>query len=190
MCLVFDLFDGTLARKFEAFSDFGAELDSLVDFLCFGIAPAILAYNMLLIHKPLYGGILCIFFVICAASRLARFNSCLSSDLSVKHDFKGLPVPAAAAFIVSYIIFANELPHKMHLTILIAIILLSSLLMVSSVQFRPLKPSARKNIFVKLFVCAILVASIWQAAYIYFPLCLLLLLQNLLLNLGQKYHKS
>ena len=42
LCMIFDLFDGKLARKFEAFSDFGAELDSLVDFLSFGVAPAFL----------------------------------------------------------------------------------------------------------------------------------------------------
>jgi len=189
LCMVLDLFDGTLARKFEAYSNFGAELDSLVDFLCFGIAPAFLAYNMLLIQKPLYGGILCIFFVICAASRLAKFNTNLD-DLEVKHDFKGLPVPAAAALIISYIIFHNQIPHKMFVSNLIAVILFGSLLMISNVQFRPFHLTGKKKSFAKLCVFAILIASVRYAAYIYFPLCFLLLVKNLVLNLGQKYQKK
>ena len=188
LCMVFDLFDGSLARKFGAFSDFGAELDSLVDFLCFGIAPAFLAYNMLLIQKPLIGGILCIFFVISAVSRLAKFNTNLT-NLEVKHDFKGLPVPAAAALVVSYIIFAEQIPHKMFISNLIAIILLSSLLMISNMHFRPIKPKD-SNLFEKILIALLLVASVQYASYIYFPLCLLFFSKNLILNLGKKYQKK
>ncbi len=188
LCMVFDLFDGSLARKFEAFSDFGAELDSLVDFLCFGIAPAFLAYNMLLIQKPLIGGILCIFFVICAVSRLARFNTNLT-DMEVKHDFKGLPVPAAAGLVVSYIIFAEQIPHNMFVSNLIAIILLTSLLMISNMHIRPIKPK-NSNMFDKIVIFSLLVASVWYASYIYFPLCFLLFSKNIILNLGQKYQKK
>ncbi len=188
LCMVFDLFDGTLARKLEAYSEFGAELDSLVDFVCFGIAPAFLAYNMLLIQKPLIGGILCIFFVICAVSRLARFNTNLT-DMEVKHDFKGLPVPAAAALVVSYIIFAEQIPHKMFISNLIALILLASLLMISNIQFRPIK-TKKHHTLEKILITALLVASVWYASYIYFPLCFLMFTKNLILNLGKKYQKK
>ncbi len=189
LCMVFDLFDGSLARRFQAYSDFGAQLDSLVDFVSFGIAPAFLAYNMLLIQKPLFGGILSIFYVICAASRLAKFNSNLD-DLEVKQDFKGLPVPAAAALVVSYIIFNHQLPHKMFFSNLIAVILICSLLMISNVQFRPFHFKGKKKSFAKLIAFALLVASVWYASYIYFPLCLLILAKNLILNLEQKYQKK
>ncbi len=189
LCMIFDLFDGKLARKFEAFSEFGAELDSLVDFLSFGVAPAFLAYNLLLIKKPLLGGILCIFYVICSVSRLARFNTNLT-DLEVKQDFKGLPVPAAAALIVAYIIFSARFPHKGFATYLTAIILATSFMMISNIQFRPIKASGEKKIYGKIFVAIILIASIEYASYIYFPLCVVLLLKNFILNLGQKYQKS
>ena len=94
LCMVFDLFDGSLARRFQAYSDFGAQLDSLVDFVSFGIAPAFLAYNMLLIQKPLFGGILSIFYVICAASRLAKFNSNLD-DFRSQARFQRITRPSS-----------------------------------------------------------------------------------------------
>ncbi|MCL2660877.1 MAG: CDP-alcohol phosphatidyltransferase family protein, partial [Acidobacteriaceae bacterium] len=86
IAVVFDGFDGMIARMTNTASDFGRELDSLADVITFGVAPSLLAYlwgfRMLppLDHPMIRGRIVhlgifaCFLFLICGASRLARFN--------------------------------------------------------------------------------------------------------------------
>ena len=70
----FDFFDGWVARKLKKSSQFGAELDSLSDFISFGLAPALLI-NLSITHQlDRLGWIFSLFFIVCAALRLARFN--------------------------------------------------------------------------------------------------------------------
>jgi CDP-diacylglycerol--serine O-phosphatidyltransferase len=69
-----DALDGRLARFLGSASDFGAELDSLSDFLCFGCAPALVIYGYALASWHRVGWIFCLFFAVSGALRLARFN--------------------------------------------------------------------------------------------------------------------
>ncbi|MGE7603543.1 CDP-diacylglycerol--serine O-phosphatidyltransferase [Peribacillus sp. NPDC097675] len=90
--LLFDLFDGWTARRLNAVSSFGKELDSLSDSVTFGVAPAILAYQLVLIQLGKIGLGVALLYSIGAVLRLARFNA-MQSNLPT---FVGLPVPVAA----------------------------------------------------------------------------------------------
>jgi CDP-diacylglycerol--serine O-phosphatidyltransferase len=94
---VIDGMDGRVARMLGATSDFGAQLDSLSDFVCFGVAPAMVMYIWLLHDIKGIGWAVTLFFVICAALRLARFNSALTTTPKnhwSKQFFTGVPSPA------------------------------------------------------------------------------------------------
>ena len=72
---VFDFFDGWFARKLKGKSNFGAELDSLSDFISFGVAPSLLIYFWSLSELKSLGWSIALFFSACAALRLARFTA-------------------------------------------------------------------------------------------------------------------
>ncbi len=96
---VLDSLDGRLARRMGATTKFGAELDSLSDFLCFGVAPALLVYLWTLHNGGSFGWVMSLLFAVCAALRLARFNTRLGmSDLPpwAGNFFTGVPAPAGA----------------------------------------------------------------------------------------------
>jgi len=69
-----DRLDGLLARRLNATSSFGAELDSLSDFVCFGVAPALLMFEISLAGAPGYGWTFALVYAVCCSLRLARFN--------------------------------------------------------------------------------------------------------------------
>ncbi|NOY87847.1 MAG: CDP-diacylglycerol--serine O-phosphatidyltransferase, partial [FCB group bacterium] len=84
-----DALDGKIARISGSASQFGVELDSLADFLSFGVAPAVLVYSIKLNSLGKWGWIISIVYIMAAAYRLARFN--LLADTEEKKDFVGLP---------------------------------------------------------------------------------------------------
>jgi CDP-diacylglycerol---serine O-phosphatidyltransferase len=93
-----DGLDGRIARLLKATSRFGAEFDSLADFLCFGVAPAILMYLWSLQSSSGYGYMPCLMFAVCMALRLARFNASLDAPhpAYTYNFFTGVPAPAGA----------------------------------------------------------------------------------------------
>lgn len=106
-----DGIDGRLARLLKGTSRFGAEFDSLSDFLCFGVAPALVLYLWTLDDTPRgLGFVPCVLFAVCAALRLARFNAALSEGppavvpltgpppkpAYAQSFFTGVPAPAGA----------------------------------------------------------------------------------------------
>jgi CDP-diacylglycerol--serine O-phosphatidyltransferase len=96
-CAVIDGLDGLLARKLRAASSFGAELDSLSDFINFGVAPALLVFFFALTEAPGFGWIFALVFAICCCLRLARFN--VNRDAPPppgRAHFVGVPAPAGA----------------------------------------------------------------------------------------------
>lgn len=94
---IIDGIDGLLARKFKATSNFGAELDSLSDFLCFGVAPGLLVYRFALPDARGLGWVFVLVFVICCCLRLARFNVNREvRPLGSRPHFVGVPAPAGA----------------------------------------------------------------------------------------------
>ena len=96
-----DGLDGRLARLLKATSRFGAEFDSLADFCCFGVAPALILYVWSLETAHGYGFIPCMMFAVCMALRLARFNASLDAPRPLAQAyaynfFTGVPAPAGA----------------------------------------------------------------------------------------------
>lgn len=92
-----DGIDGSIARLLKATSNFGAQLDSLSDFVCFGIAPALVLYMWVLEDVKRLGWGLVLFFAICCGMRLARFNTSLMEEQKEAwqaHFFTGVPAPA------------------------------------------------------------------------------------------------
>ena len=98
-----DGFDGAIARLLSASSKLGAELDTLSDFLCFGVAPATIMYLWLLQDAGRIGWIVAVVFAIATALRLARYNvedkdknKKLTSAAQKKTYFTGVPSPTGA----------------------------------------------------------------------------------------------
>ncbi|CTQ33790.1 CDP-diacylglycerol--serine O-phosphatidyltransferase [Jannaschia rubra] len=91
-----DGLDGLLARRLNASSPFGAELDSLSDFVCFGVAPALMVYHFGLERLAGMGWLAALFFAICCCLRLARFNVAAKAETSDGKSFTGVPAPAGA----------------------------------------------------------------------------------------------
>jgi CDP-diacylglycerol--serine O-phosphatidyltransferase len=97
---IFDALDGRVARRLGVTSRFGAELDSLSDFLCFGVTPALVLYMSSLTDAGALGWVVTLMFPMCSALRLARFNTALVADTPppawTGSYFTGVPAPAGA----------------------------------------------------------------------------------------------
>ncbi|MTI16721.1 CDP-diacylglycerol--serine O-phosphatidyltransferase [Rhodobacteraceae bacterium RKSG542] len=112
---ILDGLDGRVARLVKGTSRFGAELDSLADFVNFGVAPAIILYAWMLDEVKSLGWIAALIYAICCALRLARFNVALDDPNKPKWAnkfFTGVPAPAGA-LVVLLPIYIEELgvPH-------------------------------------------------------------------------------
>jgi len=136
---ILDALDGRVARLSNTGTRFGAELDSLVDVVSFGVAPAFLIYQLEFASAGQAEWIFCYFYVMGAAIRLARFN--LTQAGRAKHAFIGLPSPAAGMTLATFYPFtttglwqevARYLPR--HHTMQLLVILLT-ILMVSNVRY-------------------------------------------------------
>ena len=103
VCGAIDGIDGRLARLLKATSRFGAEFDSLSDFLCFGVAPAFTLYLWSMQTVGAYGYIPCLMFAVCMSLRLARFNASLDGAPKPAYAynfFTGVPAPAGAGVVL------------------------------------------------------------------------------------------
>ena len=108
VCILFagicDVLDGLLARHLQSESDLGAQLDSLSDFLSFGVAPGLLMYMSVFNQDSGIGAFACLVFIIFSCLRLALFNVRLeaskSSDGAPEHFFTGIPTPVGAVLIL------------------------------------------------------------------------------------------
>jgi CDP-diacylglycerol---serine O-phosphatidyltransferase len=150
----FDALDGRIARMTNTTSEFGKELDSLADVITFGVAPSILAYNWGFRMLPAtmdpsirrllieFGAFVCFVFLLCGASRLARFN--ISHNPQPKNPgrpdrkyFVGMPIPAAAGVIVSVVHLVSGWPVTSWwlAAIWIGVVGLAGFLMVSTWRF-------------------------------------------------------
>ncbi len=104
---IFDLLDGRLARLGGHESTFGREFDSLADVVSFGMAPALLVYQIVLGEFRNLGWMIAFVYLACGALRLARFNCApaAGSDAGSEKSFTGFPIPAAAGVIASITLF-------------------------------------------------------------------------------------
>jgi CDP-diacylglycerol---serine O-phosphatidyltransferase len=99
---VLDGIDGRIARLLKVTSPFGAQLDSLSDFVSFGVAPAVLLYLWTMSQLASLGWALVLLFGVCCALRLARFNTQLGAELPpyAYNFFTGVPAPAGAGLVM------------------------------------------------------------------------------------------
>src|SRR5215472_356922 len=99
---IFDGLDGRMARLLKATSSFGAELDSLSDFVSFGVAPAAVLYLWTMSELHVLGWAIVLFFAVCCALRLARFNAGTNAEMPsyAAPFFSGAPAPAGAGLVM------------------------------------------------------------------------------------------
>jgi CDP-diacylglycerol--serine O-phosphatidyltransferase len=104
LAIILDGIDGRLARYFRASSRFGEQLDSLADFVNFGVAPAILIFIWRVDELSSFGWICALVFAICTGLRLARFNAALAAEEPLpdwhRDFFVGVPAPAGAGLLL------------------------------------------------------------------------------------------
>jgi CDP-diacylglycerol--serine O-phosphatidyltransferase len=101
VAIVLDGLDGRVARLTHTQSEFGAEYDSLSDMVSFGVAPALVVYEWGLIGLGKWGWFAAFIYCAATALRLARFNT--NIEVIDKSNFQGLPSPAAAALVSSFV---------------------------------------------------------------------------------------
>jgi CDP-diacylglycerol---serine O-phosphatidyltransferase len=100
---IFDTLDGRVARLLKGASRFGAELDSLSDFVCFGVAPMVLHYLWSMKDAGRIGWAVALLFCVCCGLRLARFNTLLDEPDAWPWTYKfftGVPAPAGAGVVL------------------------------------------------------------------------------------------
>jgi CDP-diacylglycerol--serine O-phosphatidyltransferase len=173
---ILDTLDGRVARISGTGTRFGAELDSLVDIVSFGVAPAFLMYQVEFTSGGPAAWIFCYFYVMAAAIRLARFN--VTQAGRAKTYFIGLPSPAAGMTLATYYPFTQtelyaSLHHvPWHLTLTFLMIALT-ILMVSNVHYPTLPRAGFRTVSGLLglaLIVVILVFGIWQHDVFLFPL--------------------
>src|SRR5207302_113482 len=174
---ILDALDGGVARLSKTGTRFGAELDSLVDIVSFGVAPAFLLYQLEFASAGQAEWIFCYFYVMAAAIRLARFN--ITQAGRSKRYFIGLPSPAAGMTLATFYPFTTtELWHRLaaivprhHLMQFVMILL--TILMVSNVRYATLPRAglrSARGLLGLATVLFILVFGILEHDAFFFPL--------------------
>lgn len=135
---VLDVMDGRIARMLKGESRFGAELDSLSDVIAFGATPALVMYMWAMQDMPRFGWTISVFFVLCAALRLARFNARIDTENQPHKSAgfnTGVPSPpgAALALLPMMIWFETGAEWVRDYRLLAPWLLLCALLMISNV---------------------------------------------------------
>jgi len=159
-CGLLDTMDGLAARLLKATSDFGAEFDSMADLVSFGVAPAVLIFNvgLQIAGVELETGqfwvllVSCGVFVLAGAMRLARFN--LATDKPRTGWFTGVPITAAGGGLLSSMVLvllyhqdtSSVLPLHLYLPIVMFVL---AILMISRLRFP--KAVVRKSMLINIF---------------------------------------
>ncbi len=174
---VLDVLDGRVARLTRTGSRFGAELDSLVDIVSFGVAPGFLIHQA---HFAAAGAAAWLFsfaYIAAVATRLARFN--VTQAGQSKKYFIGLPSPAAGMTLATYYpftqtsLFRDGFSQLQWPTILILLMVGLSALMVSQVRYPPLPRAGLRDgrgLLGLTVILLILFFGIWKPAEFFFPL--------------------
>jgi len=159
LAAILDALDGRIARLIKGTSDFGKELDSLTDFVSFGIAPAFIVYFWELNNLGKLGWAITLIYSVCCVLRLARFNlTKYGSDEAWKQNyFEGVPSPIGALLILSPLILELSelkiLQNKSYFTpiftLVIAVLLISK---VPTYSFKNIKIKPTLTIFILLAI--------------------------------------
>ena len=169
---IFDFFDGWFASKLKGGSYFGAELDSLSDIISFGVAPSLLIYYWALSDLNSFGWSITMFFVVCAALRLARFTADIylaPKTIDKNTYFVGIPSPGAAGLsllpVFLYIEFEFSYLRNAYLNLIN--LGLIGFLMISNIPTFSLKKIVFSKkyipwiIILSVIICISLISNIW-----------------------------
>ncbi|MBN4077471.1 CDP-diacylglycerol--serine O-phosphatidyltransferase [Sulfobacillus acidophilus] len=161
----FDMFDGRVARLTKTQSEFGMQLDSLADVISFGVAPGVIVFKWALSLLGPLGFFVAFVYVSCGVIRLARFNVLATQETGPTGFFVGLPIPLAAATIVSLVVAHFKIWGGLSLErpiLILCVVLLLATLMVSNVPywtFKNLKLNKTVSIIIAFMALLIIAAS-------------------------------
>ena len=179
----FDFFDGWMARKLKKSSQFGAELDSLSDFISFGLAPSLLI-NLCFTHElGRIGWVISLFYIVCAALRLARFN--IENMKEQSKVFYGIPSPAAAGVIMIplYLNFIDQVQFTINYTLICALLTtFAGIMMISRVPTPSVKNLKVKTLYFRLMIISVAIVLIFLISY-FWQTTLLVAIAYLLISL-------
>ena len=185
LSVVLDGLDGQIARKNPLPSEFGKELDSLVDVVSFGIAPSILGYIFIYRHFYFWATLALFIYLFCSVMRLAKYN--VTPKEKLVNYFYGLPTTVSGGMLASFILIFRKgkdispLPQSLPVVFLFMVLFLA-FLMVS--RFRYLNLDGLKQLLAKktkitvlaLITLLILAAFLRKAGIFIFTLFLIYLL--------------
>jgi CDP-diacylglycerol---serine O-phosphatidyltransferase len=165
---ILDALDGRIARLIKATSEFGKELDSLTDFVSFGIAPVFILYFWELNKYGKLGWAITLIYSVCCVLRLARFNlTKIEEEQNWKNNFfEGIPSPAGGLLILMPLIYEltnlnfdfdikNLTPY---LTVVVAILLVSK---VPTLSLKKISISPKATVFLLLAIGVIIIALLF-----------------------------
>ncbi len=165
---ILDALDGRIARLLKGTSDFGKELDSLTDFVSFGIAPVFVLYFWELNNYGKLGWAITLIYSVCCVLRLARFNlTKIDSRQSWRSNyFEGIPSPAGGILILMPLIFElsninldlNIKNFTPYFTILIAFLLVSKL---PTFSLKKISVSPKATVFILLIIGTIFISLLY-----------------------------
>jgi CDP-diacylglycerol--serine O-phosphatidyltransferase len=208
----FDALDGRIARMTNTTSEFGKELDSLADVITFGVAPSLLAFTWgfrmlpaigdLVFRQKLiqFGAFVCFLFLMCGASRLARFN--ISTNPVPKNPgrpgrkyFVGMPIPAAAGIIASVIHFFHGIPISVTWVAMIwmALVGLIGFLMVSTWRFwsgKEINLSSRHPFQWMVLIGLVLYALVFFSQYVLILMALMYMFSGILARVAYSWQRA
>lgn len=181
---VIDGLDGRLARRLKSVSALGAELDSLCDFVNFGVAPALIYYSFASGQNAPFGWVAALIYAVCCLMRLARFNIG-SRDMSPEKpssDFVGVPSPAGAMLLFLPIFTALYAPQWGHMP---GIVASAYMVLVGALMISRLPTPAFKAVRIKPeYARYILVGFVgFLAVMLTYPWAMLILLDLLYIGL-------
>ena len=168
LAAILDALDGRIARLIKGTSEFGKELDSLTDFVSFGIAPVLILYFWELNSYGKLGWAIALIYSVCCVLRLARFNlTKIENQQEWKNNFfEGVPSPAGGILILMPLIyeltdFSLNIDIKIltpFLTVLIALLLVSK---IPTLSLKKISISPKTTIFLLLFAGIIFIALLF-----------------------------
>jgi CDP-diacylglycerol--serine O-phosphatidyltransferase len=168
LAAILDALDGRIARLIKGTSEFGKELDSLTDFVSFGIAPVFILYFWELKNYGKLGWAITLIYSVCCVLRLARFNlTKIKTEESWKNNFfEGVPSPAGGLLILMPLAFElteinlniNLAIVSPYLTILIALLLVSK---VPTLSLKKISVAPKSTIFILLSIGIVFISLLY-----------------------------
>ena len=183
---ILDMLDGRVARFTRTGSAFGAELDSLVDAISFGVAPGFIMYEIFFHDAASWSWTLSYVYIVAAVVRLARFN--VEQGGEAKRHFNGLPSPSAGMTLASYYpfsqtpLFQTYMAHLPWENIMAMTMVLLGILMVSHVPYAKVPRigfRSRTGLATTVFVMALIVLAVTVPHYYFFTALVLYTLWGL-----------